>query len=527
MPRQQESKLTKKEQIKLACERDFFTFVKVVAPYRVWGSIHFEIGDFLTGSKASTHQLVLIPRAHLKSTIAAFYSAWRITKNPAITILYLSSTAGLAEKQLASIKNILISDKYRRYWPEMCSPDEGKRAKWTNSEIQVDHPKRRAEGVRDSTVFTAGLTTSITGFHCDLTIGDDIVVQENAYTEDGRAKVRTQFSLIASIENPDAEQKIFGTRYHPKDLYGDLLAMTQEIYNEDGDIVDLQKIYQIFEREVENYGDGTGEFLWPRQQRKDGAWFGFNANVLAKKRGQYLDRMQYRAQYYNDPNDPDNLRISQDLFQYYKREHIKEIDGFWHYKDTRLNVFAAIDFAFTLSKKADHSCVVVIGVDDQRNIFVLDIDRFKTELISEYFKHILTMHNKWSFRKLRAEVTVAQKAIVKDLKESYIKPHGLKLSIAEFNPTRHQGTKEERVKAVIEPRYENQQVWHYKGGNCQTLEEELVMQNPPHDDIKDTLASAIEIAVPPQKWFGGHKNSLGSSNVIYNTRFGGVSHVAN
>jgi hypothetical protein len=41
-------------------------------------------------------------------------------------------------------------------------------------------------------------------------------------------------------------------------------------------------------RSVEENGDGTGEFLWPRQQRRDGKWFGFDAKILAKKRGQYL-----------------------------------------------------------------------------------------------------------------------------------------------------------------------------------------------------------------------------------------------
>ena len=518
MPKSISNKL---EQIKDACERDFIKFIRVVVPSRVLGSIHEELCDWLTMSKASSHQLVLLPRAHQKSSIAAYYAAWRITKNPAITILYLSSTANLAEKQLGTVKEILTSDIYRRYWPEMVHEDDGKRTKWTNSEFSVDHPIRKKEAIRDSTVFTGGLTTSLTGFHCDLAIGDDIVVQENAYTNDGREKVRTQFSLIASIENPEAEQKIFGTRYHPKDLYGDLMDMQQEIYDEEGDIVDKKKIYSVLEREVESIGDGTGEFLWPRQQRKDGLWFGFNPNVLSKKRGQYLDRMQYRAQYYNDPNDPENLRINTDRFQYFDRKFIKNESQGWFYKESKMNVFAAVDFAFSLSKRADYSAIVVIGIDRDNNIYVLDIDRFKTDRISTYFEHILALHNKWNFKKIRCETTVAQKAIVRELRDSYIKTHGLKLSIDEYNPSRHQGSKEERIAAILEPRYDNLSIWHYRGGNTQTLEEELIMQNPPHDDIKDALAAAVDVAVIPQRQFNLHHKE---DKILYHPRFGGVAH---
>ena len=51
--------------------------------------------------------------------------------------------------------------------------------------------------------------------------------------------------------------------------------------------------------------------------------------------------------------------------------------------------------------------------------------------------------------------------------------------------------------ATLEPKYANNQIWHYQCGKCQTLEEELIFANPAHDDIKDALTSAIDFAVPP------------------------------
>ena len=506
------------DQIRYAAESDLVTFIKLVAPEQVLGQCHEDVCNWWTREDAKSHQLLLFPRDHGKSRLIAYRVAWELTKNPTLRILYISATANLAEKQLGFIKGILTSEIYRRYWPDHVNADEGKRTRWTNSEIMLDHPLRKKENVRDPSVFTGGLTTSLTGLHCDIAVLDDVVVYENAYTGEGRNKVKSQYSLLSSIEGAEAKEWVVGTRYHPADLYNDLLQMTEDLYDEDGNKVGEDNIYEIFEKPVESNGDGTGEFLWPRSQRKDGKWFGFDMKILAKKRGQYLDKGQFRAQYYNDPSDPDNVPVGSDKFQYYERKHIKEENGYLYYRDNRLNVFAAVDFAFSLGKRADYTAIVVIGIDADNNVYVLDIDRFRTDRISDYFEHILHLSNKWNFRKLRAETTVAQMAIVKQLKE-LIKQHGLAISIDEFRPNKGQGNKQERISSVLEPRYDNMGIWHYRGGNTQILEEELSSRNPPHDDVIDALAAVVDMAVKPARAIRRSKDNV----VQFNSRFGGVS----
>jgi hypothetical protein len=447
----------------------------------------------------------------------AYRVAWEITRNPSVTILYISSTANLAEKQLKAIKDILTSKVYQLYWPEMINDQEGKRESWAVGQISVDHPARKAEGVRDPTVFTAGLTTNIVGMHCDVAVMDDVVTNDTAYTQEGRSRVQTAYSLLSSIENTDAQEWIAGTRYHPRDLYQDLMDMEEDIYDEDGEVLGGYPVYEVYEKQVEDRGDGTGEFLWPRQRRDDGRWFGFDMKQLAKKRAQYLDKTQFRSQYYNNPNDPDTQRISSDKFQYYDRKFLSQKDGYWNYKGRRLNVVTAMDFAYSLRKGSDYTAIVVIGIDNERDIYVLDIARFKTDKINKYFVELLTLYNKWGFRKMRAEVSVAQQVIVKALKEMFYE-HALKISVDEHRPNRHEGSKEERMAATLDPRYEDLKMWHYKGGMCQALEEELVVANPPHDDLKDALTSAIDIAVAPTQGNWARKKS--STNVIH-SRFGG------
>lgn len=512
------------DEIRQAAEASLEAFIRLIHPQRVLGGIHQEVINWWTREGAGDHSLLLLPRDHGKSALVAYRVAWEITKDPTLRVLYISSTANLAEKQLGFIKDILLSPIYRKYWPQMVNQEESKREKWTSSEISVDHPKRKQEAVRDPTIFTAGLTTGITGLHCDIAVLDDVVVKENAYTEEGRDKVRSQYSLLSSIEGTNAREWAVGTRYHPNDLYNDMLGMVTEIYDENGEIIGTEAIYEVFERQVEDRGDGTGQFLWPVQRRYDGKQFGFDTAILAKKRNKYLDKTQFRAQYYNDPNEYGASGITRENFQYYDPRFLKREGGIWFYKSDRLNVFASIDFAYKKGLKKDHTCIAVVGVDSKNNYYVLDLERFQTDQISGYFERILQTHSKWGYRKLRAEVTAAQSVIVNDLKINYIKPYGLSLAVEDYRPNKYEGAKEERIQAALQPRYANLQVWHYQGGNCQVLEEELIASSPAHDDCKDALASVVTICVPPA---GNHYSpqAIQAKQRTYgfgSTRFGGI-----
>lgn len=452
--------------------------------------------------------------------MVAYRVAWELTRDPTLRILYISSTSNLATKQLKFIKDILTSPNYRLYWPEMVEQEEAKREKWTEKEIAVDHPLRKEEAIRDPSIFTAGLTTNIVGMHCDIAVLDDVVVAGNAYSEETREKVKEQYGYLSSIEGTNAREWIVGTRYHPLDLYNDIMNMEKIVYDEYGSIVEKQPMFELFERQVESVGDGTGEFIWPKQQRSDGKWFGFDKDILDDKRSKYTNKMHFRAQYYNDPQDTDSSPIQRGLFQYYEPKYLSNRSGNWYYKENRLNVFAAVDFAFSLGKKADYTSIVVVGVDRDHNYYVVDIDRFKTDRPSDYFDHILQLYTKWGFRKIRAEVNVAQTVLVKDLKENYIRKYGLALAIEEYRPSRWDGAKEERILSILEPKYANLQIWHYPGGNCQILEEELMFANPAHDDVKDALASCIDFSIPPTNMLAQVKQKM--QNITHHPRWGGI-----
>ena len=496
------------EEIRKLAEADFITFVKLVAPYNVMGTCHEELCKFLTNPDLKPYRLVLYPRGHRKSFYAAMYACWRIVVDPSISIVYLSATSDLAESQLRTIKSTLDSPIVRRYWPELIQADEGRREKWTTTEICVDDPRRKAEGTRDSTVKAGGLTTNITGAHCDLIILDDMVVPKNN-TEEGRRQVMSQYSQLQSILNPGGMILAVGTRYHPKDIYDTMQTTVEEIYDDTGELIGKENQWDVLQKVVEE----NGEFLWNRQKRKDGKYYGFDFKELSRIKAGYVDKSQFYAQYYNDPNDEGNALITPDMFEYYNREHLYSKAGVYYIKNRPLNVYAAIDFAFSLNNRADSSSIVVVGIDSDNNRYVLDIDRFKTDRIQEYYNHVIAIHNKYNLKKLRAEVTVAQQVIVTALKDK-LAENSTRLVIEDYRP---QTKKEERMLAVLKPLYEDHKIFHYRGGNCEILEEELKQVKPAHDDVKNALADAISIAVAPrQSHFQKHKD------IKVLSRFGGI-----
>jgi len=104
---------TELEERRILAENSLEEFIRLVHPGRVLGNIHREIIRWWERGEGKTHQMLLLPREHMKSTLIAYRIAQAITKDPTLRILLISSTSNLATKQLKFIKDILTSSTYR------------------------------------------------------------------------------------------------------------------------------------------------------------------------------------------------------------------------------------------------------------------------------------------------------------------------------------------------------------------------------------------------------------------------------
>ena len=520
--------LSKRDEATQVLESDLYAFAKYINPHYMYGDIHEEIFRWISDPKARDDQLLLMPRAHLKSHCIAVWCVWQITRDPTTTIVYLSAGDDLAKIQISAIKAMITGERYRTLWPEMLDREEGKRDTWTAMGFNVEHPQRKEMGIGDLTITVKTVKANSTGLHCSHLIYDDIVVPQNAYTETGRKEVRLAVSQFASVANTGAITKAVGTRYHPRDIYYDFKEAMSPVWVKDyygegkGEFIGEEKVWDVKEYIAETSGgELTGVYLWPRETNPyDGKKYGFDAPELAKKRAKYHsvgEQSQFRAQYYNDPNDPASERVNRDAIQYYKREDVTNTSGVWEINGYRMNLYAAMDVAWTQNKDSDYTAIAVVGITSDWDVYILDLVRFKTDDFDIYYREVVGLHQQLGFRKLRVESNAGGHLVANEIKR-LVKSNGGNLIIDAKASTTNMGKKEERHHTSLIPRVKNGNVKFYKGGLTSVAIEEIVLSKPPHDDLKDVLTQCIEIGTAPSK-----------SNEIYNKvvpikfnrRFGG------
>jgi phage terminase large subunit-like protein len=439
----------------------FEHFIRLIAPFQLLAHCHIGLCKWIQDQYLE-NKLILWPRDHGKSRLAAFYAAWEVCRDPAITIIYASATAEKAQEQLRFIKTLLDSNIAKRYFPGLFEVEEGRREAWNNTYIIVDHPRRKEEGVVDSTIMTCGLEKVITGKHCNRLILDDIVVPENN-TETGRRDVNAWVAQAASIISSDSCIFDVGTRYHPKDAHQIAMDMVATHTEPDKDGNEQTIDIPMFQVNMANV-ETSGEFLWPRTQRSDGKWFGFDERILARKRAVYEaagEITQFYAQYYNDPNDKSSAPIAHDLFKYYDRSTLKFNYGLWELDGRALYTYCAVDLAASLTNTSDYTVCVVGAIDQLGNRYVLDIIRYRTDKTSKTLQEVRNLYAKWKFKKLRIEAVGGFKLVAQDLADN-LQDAGIRIPMDLYVPPNMDG-KVARVNGILEPLYQCGAVYHYRG----------------------------------------------------------------
>src|SRR3954471_11896554 len=66
------------EEKRLAAEDDLLKFIQLVHPLRSLGNVHRDIIRWWTRPEAKSHQILLIPRDHMKSALIAYRVVWEL-----------------------------------------------------------------------------------------------------------------------------------------------------------------------------------------------------------------------------------------------------------------------------------------------------------------------------------------------------------------------------------------------------------------------------------------------------------------
>lgn len=336
--------------------------------------------------------IYLLPRDHTKSTTAGVCRViQRVLKIENISILLASRTLGRSKALMGEIRahlsnvvliflfpNRLVSDPVN-------SSKKGK-FKWTDEGLKVKCTRVRS----DDSVWVTGIGKTITGFHPDEIVLDDIIDQETVATETQSNKSKMWWEYLQPIASTRCIFTILGTFYDDFDLYHELLAKIDKEKAEKG-----ESGFRVIKKPVEDSEamDGSGKFLYSF----------YNAQYLAEKRegpqGINNDRVFFN-QYYNvTRTDTDKV------FRLNYQEYDKYPGTLREYER-----ICTVDPGFSKSKTADNTGITICLYDVRNRVWVEWSKRYKVTVV-ELLDLLYVFDEEYNFDSIGIESGTWQDAI--------------------------------------------------------------------------------------------------------------------
>ena len=425
--------------------------------------LHWEI---IQNISDHTSTLDLAPRGHGKSTVGDVdFCITKILRDPNIRILIGSKTdtqakAFLKEVRLHFEQNI---DLIRIFGDWKTSRDNV----WNDKEFTVN---RRTIIKKEATLTALGSSGAVVSKHFDIIIGDDLVGLENARTETQRANLKEWYysSLKPTLE-PHGEIHILGTRYNPLDLYEDLIKSGEYV---------LQ-----IQRAIQKNPDGTERALWEEKFSLE------KLKAIKAESGTVIFNMQYQ----NDTELAKGKIFKNKDFCYYEefaidydfqtaKVRVKNDDGIDQWKKVRL--YFGVDLAIGDKKKNDYFVLMVLGMDKDRNIYVIEYVKEKLSFNAQLTTILDYGREKYPMvEKIGVEAVAYQEALAQELRRLSLLP------IMSIKTSKDKVTRAMRRSA----NFENHKVF-FRAGMDDLEECLLLFPEVEHDDLFDGLDFGATIA---------------------------------
>lgn len=368
-------------------------------------------------------RLGLMPRGHLKSTIATIADSVRLAcLDPNETrILIVNETASNAEGFLSEVKSHFVNGELlRMLFPELLPEKmQGPGSQWSMTMASV----RRTTAYKEGTWTALGVGGAAVSRHYTRIKADDLIGLE---ADNSPAVMESTKKWVGNIESliSDANKDIIdfiGTRWSLHDLY----ATIMRDYGED---------LAVFSRAaIEN-----GNVIFPAK---------FNMRFFDRLRTN--QPLVWHAQYENNPISGGVRDLPA------ARTFAFEQDGSVSFKDqghakvwkrTDLDIVILVDVSLGGSASSDYCAIIVVGTSPDDEVFVLKsrIQRLQpSELVDAIFDEVKTY---------RPRVVGIEKAGQQSTQHYFEKKAREELIAIRAEPLKHYNKeKTARIRAGIEP----------------------------------------------------------------------------
>jgi predicted phage terminase large subunit-like protein len=313
--------------------------------------------------KGDTRRLIInIPPRFLKSiAVSVAFPAWLLGHNPSTQIMCASYAMALSHKHSLDCRLVLEQDWYKEAFPNtLLVDDQNTKSKFVTTE----------RGFR----YATSIGSSVTGSGADYLIIDDPLNADMANSEVALNNANTWYEQVYSTRLNDPKkgcQILIMQRLHENDLSGLLLGkggwehLCLPLVAEKDETIEKGTIRQI---------RTTGDLLHPARIGE------IEVGKLKDDLGPYGFAHQYQQQ-----AAPQGGGV-------FKYEWIQYYDSVDQYK---LNKYIFVDPANSKTKDSDFTAIVVIGVGQDKNIYILDMIRDRLDVKGRE-DIIFELHKKYS-----------------------------------------------------------------------------------------------------------------------------------
>jgi predicted phage terminase large subunit-like protein len=448
---------------------ELYPFLKECLGYIDMNSVHYDLCELLQSD--GLFKLILMPRYSFKSTIVTVgYAIWRLMSDLNMRILIYSDASTKASGFLTSIKSHLEGKvKGSKFALANDWAGDVKSGKWNESQIVI---KARTTQYPEPSVDTGGIETSKVGMHYDLIIFDDIVSDKNVTTKEQMDKVAECYSRALSLLRPGGEVIIVGTRWHFGDLYGRIIAESEE--------KKLFKLFIIDGEDDKKYGKYCFSNIGKNSLTKE---------FLGQQKLQQGTSI-YSCLYRNNPTDAEDAAFKARDFAFYG--DIKSED---------LYITCTCDPA---GEGEDFTALSVVGTDSDMNMNILELVN-KHLQPSEIINEVFRLHYKYGFKMFGLETNffrgMLRLELERRIREERDKNEKFRIfGVTEFEATSRRGQGKANRIMALQP-YHERGALKFPGKKLELLNGDfavlslqmLQFPNSAHDDLLDSMAYHLNL----------------------------------
>lgn len=479
--------VSQKERVLELAKRDLVSFGQLFLPGDYMKSspaaYHYELSNLLLDSKKKRNCIIL-PRGHSKSTLAKTALLYHLYFNPEGKNEFI---AWVAEEQSQAIDHIKYMQNHIEINPALNYYFGDLRgSKWTEKEFTTSKGDRViAKGTSQRLRGRSQL-----GLRYTKIVLDDFESELNTKTPDRRREIKewVMSTVEPALENSAGNEGsiwLIGTIVH----YDSFLQSIYDGYTE----ATRDKRRYAWDVMYHKAIDGDGNVLWSSY---------FSKQKLADIRRRFEDvglAHKFAQEYLNEARDLENAKFKTDRLEYYDHE-FESKNNYAYLVNSKeaipVNIYIGVDLAYESKASSDYQMIMVIGIDSDRNIYVVDYMREHMPLydmpekIFEYAKEYSPV------KRVNVEHVGAQ-GIIKDAvnrmtgQDRKVAP-GVALGVRP--PTGIK--KEDRLESLLAPLV-NRGKMFIKRKHTALIDEMFQFPKGKNDDVLDGLWYAINKSRPP------------------------------